>query len=128
LYFSRIGNALPYFYYRAISPDTPRTIFQTAEEKMLSAKLYAKDLKSFVQYMVPPPVPVGQDASQETESLKADRKRRIARDDLQQYFLLLSYQGYVNQYEVRMNNQFLYGLIASAIATLVLAIYTFCYR
>src|ERR1700687_1291018 len=33
LYFRRIGNTVPFFYYQAISPETPRSIFQTAAEK-----------------------------------------------------------------------------------------------
>ena len=40
-------------------------------------------------------------------------------------FYLISYQGYVNQYEVTMNNQFLYGLMASAGSAAVLALYVF---
>ena len=55
----------------------------------------------------PPPRVPGNGANGEDAKVK----RHLIRDELQQYFLILSYQGYVNQYEVKMNNQFLYGLI-----------------
>jgi hypothetical protein len=115
LYFNKIGNTMPNFYYSALSPSTPRHTFQTAEEKLVAAELYAKDLEAFLRYMIPT-----RDAAKPAEDAAAklwvDGNSRAARDELQQYFLLLSYQGYVNQYEVRLTNQFLYGLVSSAIA------------
>ena len=123
LYFSRIGNAVPYFYYRAISTETPRTVFQTAAEKMIGASHYANDLVDFVRYLRPPTKDSDGGGAEGTAALDCARKQ--ARDELQQYFLHLSYQGYVNQYEVRMNNQFLYGLIASVAAALALAVYAY---
>jgi hypothetical protein len=126
LYFSRIGNTVPFFYYQAISPDTPRSMFQSGPEKELSAKLYASDFVRFVRYHVPGltasqngnPDSTGGTSSKDSALLEA--KRLIVRDEIQQYFLILSYQGYVNQYEVRMNNDFLYGLIGATVAAIAL--------
>lgn len=123
LYFARIGNTRRYFYYRAISPATPRTIFQTAKEKMAGAELYADDLLAFFEHSLP-----GKPEQQTPDRVNEpgiQRKRMAVRDELQQYFLLLSYQGYINQYEVRMNNQFLYGLISSLVAAGAIAVYAF---
>lgn len=128
LYFRQIGNAFPFFYYQSISPDTPRAIFQSADQKMMAAQLYATDLIKFLRYHVekyvpasaaPAPAAVGSGNGANGEDAKV--KRHLIRDELQQYFLILSYQGYVNQYEVKMNNQFLYGLIGSAISALAIA-------
>lgn len=121
LYLQRIGNTVPYFYYRTISPEVPRHLILTADEKVRSIELYAADLVRFIRYHLPqrtdgaPNPPDNHDAG-----LKL--KRRELQDELQQYFLLISYQGYVNQFEVRMNNCFLYGLIASILSTLVVGI------
>ena len=132
LYFSLIGNTRPYFYYASIAPNTRRATFQTAEEKMLGAELYAKDLLEFVRLHTVPTEEAakaagGREGATETREggeaaalleEKLRGKRREIRADLQQYFLLISYQGYVNQYEVRLNNHFLYGLVGSSVVAL----------
>jgi hypothetical protein len=134
LYFRKIGNTIPFFYYQAISLETPRSMCQTAEEKLFAAELYASDLFEFLRHLVgdmPQTAPVSAAPSREApamdeaEQLKIRSQRRVVRDELQQYFLLISYQGYVNQYEVKMNNQFLYGLLASVGSALVAAVYAF---
>jgi hypothetical protein len=128
LYFRKIGNAFPFFYYQSISPETPRQTFQTADQKMNAAKLYATDLIRFLSYHLDnyvPAVPArnaAKDAANEPSAEDAKVRRRLVRDELQQYFLILSYQGYVNQYEVKMNNQFLYGLIGSTAGAVAIAI------
>jgi hypothetical protein len=122
LYFRRIGNTTPFFYYQAISPKVPRSTFQTAEEKYLAAQLYGEDLIKFIRHLIPEP----SDGSAEGDCRSEDRlMRKVVRDELQQYFLLISYQGYVNQYEVRMNNYFLSGLMASIVAVTVVAVCAF---
>lgn len=138
LYLRKIGNTIPFFYYQAISSEVPRSTLQTAEEKYLAVKLYAKDFVEFVKHLIPDssvaPAVSGYpqleqlEASVEIEKADVRLKRRVVRDELQQYFLLISYQGYVNQFEVRMNNQFFYGVSASIAATVVLAIYVFGFR
>lgn len=147
LYFRKIGNAVPFFYYQTLSPQTPRSTFQTAEEKCTAAKLYADDLLSFLHHLLPEmptdglsndahgtPVPSADAKSAaacktgDAQERERRLKRRVVRDELQQYFLVIAYQGYTNQYEVRMNNQFLYGLISSAIAAAAVALYAFVLR
>jgi hypothetical protein len=137
LYFRKIGNTVPFFYYQAISPETPRSIFQTAAEKRYAAELYGKDLIRFLQHLLPGvPNSAPEEATagiaiggrnkateESAEESKTRLTRRGVRDELQQYFLLIAYQGYVNQYEVKMNNDFLYGLMASVGAAAILAIY-----
>jgi hypothetical protein len=136
LYLRKIGNTIPFFYYQAISPEVPRSTLQTAEEKYLAVELYAKDFVKFVKHLIPDMVasaasddPQGKRvASVDTDKPDLRLKRRVVRDELQQYFLLISYQGYVNQFEVRMNNQFFYGVSASIVSTIVLAVYVFGFR
>ena len=131
LYFTRIGNTVPFFYYQAISPDTPRSMFQDGPTKEIAARLYAADFVRFVRYHIPALVSdqnVSTDTTVDTstkESTSLEATRRVVRDEIQQYFLILSYQGYVNQYEVRMNNDFLYGLIGAAVAAVALGILMF---
>ena len=136
LYFRKIGNTVPFFYYQAVSPETPRSMFQTTDEKIFAADLYAEDLVRFLQHIVPEMKLGGkrnasEDRFIDSETPQAEEnpelrlKRRMVRDELQQYFLLISYQGYVNQYEVKMNNQFLYGLIASVGAAAALAMFLY---
>jgi hypothetical protein len=122
LYFRSIGNTSPFFYYQAISPDTPRSMFQSAAEKLFAADLYAKDLIRFVRYHVKDLVPPATATTSPSAVDAAAAQRRVVRDEIQQYFLILSYQGYVNQYEVQMNNHFLYGIIGAAFAAAVLGI------
>lgn len=115
LYFKRIGNTVPFFYYRSISPQTPRDVFQSAGQKLDAMRLYADDLVRFVAYFsqavqghVPALTP-----PDKTPQLAKEGLTYMLKDELKQYFLLLAYQGYVNQYEVRITNYYLYGLIGS---------------
>jgi hypothetical protein len=131
LYFTRIGNTVPFFYYQAISPETPRSMFQSGATKETAARLYAGDFVRFVRYHISSLIS-DQDVSNDQvvdtsrkDSARLEAKRRVVRDEIQQYFLILSYQGYVNQYEVRMNNDFLYGLIGATVGAVALGIVMF---
>ncbi len=121
LYFKRIGNTIPFFYYQAISPEVPRSEFQTSKEKLLASELYGKDLINFVRHLIP----YSEETPENDEEVQLRLRRREVRDELQQYFLLISYQGYVNQFEVRMNNAFLYGLIAAILSAVAVAVFAF---
>jgi hypothetical protein len=127
LYFKRIGNTVPFFYYQAISPDTPRSLFQTKDEKGKAAMLYATDLVKFVRYhvdSVKSEQEVAPDSADDSSPVRPSllrAKRRIVRDEIQQYFLVVSYQGYVNQFEIKMNNHFLYGIIGAIAGALLIA-------
>jgi hypothetical protein len=131
LYLRKIGNAAPFFYYQAISPEVPRSIVQTAEEKLKAVELYASDFLKFAEHLVPRSsskrevgsTPENDKPASDSDSPDTQLKRLSARDELQQYFLIISYQGYVNQFEVRMNNEYFYGMVASVAATVFLAVW-----
>ena len=108
LYFQKIGNAWPYFYYASISRDTPRWAFPRFPRHSLRGGVrYAQDYVRFVERSVA-----------ETD---VDR----ARNELQQYFLLLAYQGYVHQFSLRLTNWFLYGLVGAIVSTVLLGLWAF---
>lgn len=104
LYFEKIGNTWPYFYYSSISPETPRSAFPLPAFHRQGGLLYARDILRFAQRTL-------------TETHQ-DR----ARNELQQYFLLVAYQAYVNQFSLRLANCFLYGLVGAIASTVVLAL------
>ncbi len=104
LYFKRIGNAWPWFYYASISDDVPRNPIQTTKARARAAKLYAIDMLQFAQRAL------------------GERPKARLRVEVQQYFLLLAYQGYVNQFSVRLTNLFCYGFAGSFASALVLAV------
>ena len=118
LYLKSMGNAIPYFYYRAMSANIPYWFFQTKDNKMKAIEIYLNDLKKFTKYTVES---VGDAQNEESEN-NLNALKRQAKDELQQYFLLISYQGYVNQYEVRINNYFIYGIVGSVASLIILGI------
>jgi len=103
LYFDRLGNAWPFFYYASVSDHVPRNEFQTSDDTLKGARLYAQDFVSFVGRCL------------------SENKRQEARNELQQYFLLLAYQGYVNQFSLRLANLFAYGFSGAFITAAALA-------
>jgi hypothetical protein len=103
LYFGKIGNTWPWFYYASISPAVSRRSIQTRGELLAAAQHYASDFVAF-----------SKKAADETP---ADELR----NELQQYYLLIAYQGYVHQFSLRLANLFFYGLIASIASGMFLA-------
>ena len=104
LYFERIGNTWPFFYYASISDDVPRREIQSSDATLKGARLYATDFLKFLGRCL-------------SESDKEE-----ARNELQQYFLLLAYQGYVNQFSLRLANLFAYGFVGAFITGVVMAL------
>lgn len=100
IYFEKIGNAWPFFYYAAITPVS-RNPLQGGGARFDASVAYAKDYVRFCERVL-----------NETES---DRLRA----ELQQYFLLMSYQAYVHQFALRLASLFMYGFIG-AVATLII--------
>jgi hypothetical protein len=98
LSFERIGNTWPWFYYASVSPEVPRVPLQAPRQRFLAARLYAKDLVRFASKAV------------------AETDKEELRVEIQQYFLLLAYQGYVHQFSLRLTNTFFCG-VAGAIST-----------
>jgi hypothetical protein len=95
LYLKKIGNTWPWFYYATISPDISRRAVQTNDELLAAARHYATDFIAFANKVI------GETPGDEL------------RNELQQYYLLIAYQGYVQQFSLRLTNLFFYGLIAS---------------
>jgi hypothetical protein len=104
LYFEKIGNAWPFFYYSSISSGVSRFPIQTPRGRLTAAGLYADDLLRFADKCV-------------NESV-----RERLRNELQQYFLLIAYQGYSHQFSLRLGNTFIYGLAGAIVATLMTAL------
>jgi len=105
LYFERIGNPWNWFYYGCISPETPRWPFEWPRQgRFDGAKFYALDLARFVSNAV------------------RETKAAALRSDLQHFFLLMSYQGYALQFELRTQNIFIYGVGAALVGLVLLLI------
>jgi hypothetical protein len=102
LYFEKIGNAWPFFYYATITP-VPRGPIQISSQRFSASVAYANDFARF------------------TDKLFAEDEKLQLRAELQQYFLLISYQAYINQFSLRLASIFTYGFVA-ALATLVVMI------
>ena len=103
IYFDKIGNAWPFFYYATITP-VPRFPLQTSRHRFKASAEYAKDLLKFAD-----------------DVLKEDPRERLQLE-LQQYFLLMSYQAYVHQFSLRLARLFMYGFagaLVTAVAMLV---------
>ena len=105
LSFERIGNTWPWFYYASISPEVPRAPLQTPRQRLVAARLYASDLVRFANKVV------------------AETKKEELRIEIQQYFLLLAYQGYVHQFSLRLTNIFFCGVAGSMCTGLVLIVW-----
>jgi len=88
-----------------VSPDVPRWPVQFPRQVFRGASLYAQDLARFADRVV-----------KETD-------QEELRLELQQYFLLLAFQGYVNQFSLRMTNLFFYGISGVLITLITLAIW-----
>jgi hypothetical protein len=95
LYLTKTGNTWPWFYYATISPDISRRAVQTNAQLLDAARHYAADFIAFANKAI------GETPGDEL------------RNELQQYYLLIAYQGYVQQFSLRLTNLFFYGLIGS---------------
>jgi hypothetical protein len=102
LSFEHIGNTWPWFYYASVTPEVPRAPLQSPRKRFLAACLYAKDLVRFASRAV------------------AETDKEELRVEIQQYFLLLAYQGYVHQFSLRLTNIFFCGVVGSISTGLLL--------
>jgi len=104
LYFRKIGNTWPWFYYTTVSQEISRSALQSRKARREAATHYAQDFEVFAGKAL------------------AETPHEALRNELQQYYLLVSYQGYVNQFSLRLTNLFLYGLVACCGAIVVLVV------
>lgn len=100
LYFKKIGNAWPWFYYASIS-EVPRRPIQLAKARFRASASYAKDFAEFA------------------EKCLTEKPHERLRAELQQYFLLMAYSGYVHQFSLRLTNLFAYGLAGSVVSAVI---------
>jgi hypothetical protein len=77
---------------------------QLPRTRLQGSELYAKDMLRF------------------TSRCLGEDKREQLRIELQQYYLLIAYQGYVHQFGLRLANTFLYGFVGSIVAALALTV------
>jgi hypothetical protein len=103
LFLERFGNAKPFFYYETLSRRWSYSPISSRRGIAKANLQYLSDLAAFTETMV-----------DEDESLL-----KRARYELQQYFLLIAYQGYLDQYEMQLEHIFLYGSTAGLLAAAV---------
>jgi hypothetical protein len=101
LYFDKIGNAWPFFYYATIT-QVPRAPIQTASQRFNASVAYASDFVIF------------------TDRVLNETPKERLRAELQQYFLLMSYQAYVHQFSLRLANIFMYGFVGAVLTALIM--------
>jgi hypothetical protein len=101
VYFAKIGNAWPFFYYANITP-VDRAPVQCSRQRFRSATAYATDFIHFIN------------------RFPAESPQERLRTEIQQYFLLMSYQAYVNQFSLRLANMFMYGFSGAVLTALIL--------
>ncbi|GAB3027470.1 hypothetical protein [Spirosoma pulveris] len=123
LYLSKVGNATPYFYYKANAPGTSYNFFQSASTKFDAINIYTDGLKKFTEYLISTiSISIEQGNQQEK---KININDKFLADELKQYFLLLTYQGYSNQYEIKITHLFIYGLIGSLVSTILVTFFIY---
>jgi hypothetical protein len=103
-----IGNAWQYYYYSALEDESIRHI----------AKMPSSD-KEMMQYM--------KNYIKFFDRIKSESEKQKLRGEIQQYFLLLYYQAYSNQFTIRLTNTFIYGFTASLISLLAMLSYSIFY-
>ena len=101
LYLQKLGNAPPFFYYETLNRRRPYSPLPSALGVFSGNKYYLTDLKKFSQTLVE----------------EAQDPLLRARHELQQYYLLIVYQGYLDQYEMQLVHIFVYGSLASIVAS-----------
>jgi hypothetical protein len=103
LYLNNLGNAPPFFYYETLSRRRPYSPIPSKRGVVHGNKFYLADLVKFGDTLI-----------RETKDL-----RLRARHELQQYYLLIVYQGYLDQYEMQLVHIFVYGSLASVAASIL---------
>lgn len=105
LYLKHLGNTVPYYYYETLSRRRSWKPLQLPADTMISNIYYLKDLRKYVKYAV------------------SENKKQQLKVELQQFYLLINYQGYLDQFEMQLEHIFLYGLFGSLASVLTLYIF-----
>jgi len=103
LFLERFGNAVPFFYYETLRRRWRYSPLLTRRGIARTNRDYLSDFAGFTETLI--------------DEDKDLTKR--ARYELQQYFLLIAYQGYLDQYEMQLEHLFLYCSIAGVSSAVV---------
>jgi hypothetical protein len=108
LYLNKLGNTIPYFYYETLRRDRKNKLWmplQSAKTVYESNSNYLDDFKGYVQY-----------------NMDEDKKKQL-KTELQQFYVLVNYQGFLDAFEMQLDHIFLYGLIGSIVSIIILNFY-----
>jgi len=105
LFLERLGNAPPFFYYETLTRSSNYRPLSSISGIFKANRTYLKDLSGFAKNLV--------DEDQ-------DPIQR-AKYELQQYFLLIVYQGYLDQYEMQLEHLFLYCSVSGVLSALLVS-------
>lgn len=103
LFLERLGNATPFFYYETLSRRWHYRPLSTTYQILEANRRYLSDFGTFAQKLV-----------DEDKSLL-----QRAKYELQQYYLLIVYQGFLDQFEMQLEHIFLYGSVAGVLSAVV---------
>jgi hypothetical protein len=103
LFLERLGNAPPFFYYETLSRRWRFSPVSRVGGIFKANRNYLNDLSSFAKKLV----------DEDQDSVKR------AKYELQQYFLLIVYQGYLDQYEMQLEHIFLYCSVSGVLSALL---------
>jgi hypothetical protein len=109
LFLDRLGNAAPFFYYETLSRTWHYPPIRTRRGILNANFNYLVDLGRFAQTLV---------------NENADPIER-ARYELQQYYLLIVYQAFLDQFEMQLEHIFLYGTVSGVLSALVVSTWWF---
>jgi hypothetical protein len=103
LYLERMGNAMPFFYYQTLDRHRSYKPLPSTKGILSANRFFLTDLRKFARNLV-----------DEDEDVLTR-----ARHELQQYYLLIVYQGYLDQYEMQLVHIFVYASLASLLSILI---------
>lgn len=101
LYLSRLGNAVPFFYYQTLNRRRTYRFVHTPRGVASANACYVNDLVRFTEY-----------------TLNEDLRQQV-RNELQQYYLLIVYQGYLDQFELTLVHSFMISSAAGIVAAVL---------
>ncbi len=103
LLLERWGNAATFFYYETLERDWRYWPFRGRHGILKTNERYLRDFQKFSRMLV-----------KENDDL-----RQQVRNELKQYYLLIAYQGYLDQYEMQLEHIFLYGSVCGVTSALL---------
>jgi hypothetical protein len=106
LFLKQLGNAVPFFYYETL-PRSRWTHWMPLKSAKGVLEANRQYLEGFAKF---------------TDHSLDESKMGRARNELQQCFLLIAYQGYLDQFEMQLTHLFLYTVIAGLFSVLAIAV------